>query len=125
MRNEQFDHLVCVRDILLLRLLRFGDLNGWQIKQQLSSASERVLAMEPAPLYATLSRLEKKGFVVAQSQRDDRNHRVKVYRLTASGQNHLDGEWERWKVFATAVATILEASDLPLAVPGPRMAQVA
>ena len=113
MKIERSDYYpVCVRDLLILKLLRSNNLNGWQLKRQLSETSGSVLAMALAPLYAALSRLEKKGFVVSESQRDDLNHRVKVYRLTASGHSHLEAEWERWIIFATAVADILDAPDV-------------
>lgn len=124
MKNE-FDLALCVRDLLLLRLLQNGDLNGSQMRNELSAASNRVFTVAPGSLYLALHGLEGKGFVTSRTERSAQNHRVKIYRLTASGRKHLESECAQWELIADAVAMVLRERDRSLSKPALRVEQVA
>jgi PadR family transcriptional regulator PadR len=94
-------------ELLVLRLLRAGPLNGWDIMQRIRVVSGEVLSVTPGALYPTLHRLEERGLIAAEWTASENNRRAKFYELTRAGRKQLEAERETWERFAEAVAAIL------------------
>jgi transcriptional regulator len=94
-------------ELLILRLLRAGPLNGWDIMQRIRVVSGDVLSVTPGALYPALHRLEERGLVAAEWAASENNRRAKVYELKAAGRKQLEAERETWERFAGAVDAIL------------------
>jgi len=94
-------------ELLILRLLRAGPLNGWDIMQRIRVVSGEVLSVTPGALYPALHRLEERGLVAAEWTASENNRRAKSYELTRAGREQLEAERETWERFAGAVAAIL------------------
>jgi len=94
-------------ELLVLRLLRSGRLNGWDIMQRLQLISGEVLSVTPGALYPTLHRLEGRGVIASEWGASEQNRRAKFYTLTAAGRRRLEEERETWERFAGAVAAVL------------------
>ena len=94
-------------ELLVLRLLRSGRLNGWDIMQRLQLISGEVLTVTPGALYPTLHRLEGRRLIASEWGASEQNRRAKFYTLTASGRRRLEEERETWERFAGAVAAVL------------------
>ena len=94
-------------DLLVLRLLKSGPLNGWDIMQRIRVVSRDVLSVTPGALYPALHRLEERGLVAAEWGASDSNRRARFYRLTAAGRKALDAERDSWARFAGAVEALL------------------
>jgi transcriptional regulator len=94
-------------ELLVLRLLRAGPLNGWDIMQRIRVVSGDVLSVTPGALYPALHRLEERGLVAAEWTASENNRRAKSYELTRAGRQQLKAERETWERFASAVAAIL------------------
>ena len=94
-------------ELLILRLLRSGPLNGWDVMQRLRLVSGDVLSVTPGALYPALHRLEGQGLISAEWGASENNRQAKFYKLTASGRRRLDAEREAWARFAGAVEAIL------------------
>jgi PadR family transcriptional regulator PadR len=94
-------------ELLVLRLLRSGPLNGWDVMQRMRVISGDVLSVTPGALYPALHRLEERGLVRAEWAASENNRQAKFYRLTAAGRKQLDAERETWERFAVAVAALL------------------
>jgi len=94
-------------ELLVLRLLRAGPLNGWDIMQRIRAASGEVLSVTPGALYPALHRLEERGLVSAEWAASENNRRAKVYELTRAGRKQLEAERDTWERFAGAVNAIL------------------
>ena len=94
-------------ELLVLRLLRAGPLNGWDIMQRIRVISGEVLTVTPGALYPALHRLEERGLIAAEWTASENNRRAKSYELTRAGRKQLDAERETWERFAGAVAAIL------------------
>lgn len=106
-KPEKADLLQGTLELLALRLLRGGPLNGWEMMQRLSLVSQEVLAVTPGSLYPALHRLERQGLVRAEWGASENNRRAKFYSLTVAGRRQLEAEKETWERFVSAVATIL------------------
>jgi len=94
-------------ELLVLRLLRAGPLNGWDIMQRIRVASGEVLSVTPGALYPALHRLEERGLISAEWMASENNRRAKVYELTRAGVKQLAAERDTWERFAGAVEAIL------------------
>ena len=94
-------------ELLILRLLRPGALNGWDVMQRLRLVSGEVLTITPGALYPALHRLEARGLISAEWGASENNRQAKFYKLTAAGRRRLDAERAAWARFAGAVEAIL------------------
>ena len=94
-------------ELLVLRLLRSGQLNGWDIMQRIQLVSSDVLSVTPGSLYPALHRLEERELITAEWGSSDNNRRAKFYRLTASGRKQLEAERATWERFSGAIDAIL------------------
>ncbi len=106
-KKKKTDMLQGMLDLLILRVLRHGSLNGWDIMQRIQLVSGDVLRVIPGSLYPALHKLETRGVIVAEWGASDNNRRAKFYKLTAAGKKQLDEELETWKRFSGAVEIIL------------------
>lgn len=107
MKREKADLLQGTLELLVLRLLRSGRFNGWDIMQRLQLVSGEVLSVTPGALYPALHRLEERGLISALLGPSENNRRAKFYELTAAGRKQLEAERKEWERFSAAVALIL------------------
>ena len=107
MKKPKADLLQGTLELLVLRLLRSGELNGWDIMQRIQLVSDEVLSVTPGSLYPALHRLEERRLITAAWGSSENNRRAKFYRLTASGRKQLDAERATWERFSSAIDAIL------------------
>ncbi len=107
MGKRKTDMLQGMLELLLLRVLRHGPLNGWDIMQRIQLVSGSVFTVIPGSLYPALHRLETRGLVAAEWGASENNRRAKFYKLTEAGKKQLDAERRTWRRFAGAVELIL------------------
>jgi PadR family transcriptional regulator PadR len=94
-------------ELLILRMLRSGQLNGWDIMQRIQLISGEVLTITPGALYPALHRLEERGVIAAEWRESANNRRAKFYKLTAAGRKQLESERQTWEKFSGAIEAIL------------------
>jgi len=107
MKKQKADLLQGTLELLVLRLLRSGSFNGWDIMQRLQLVSGEVLSVTPGALYPALHRLEERGLISAEWGPSENNRKAKFYELTALGRKQLEAERREWERFSSAVALIL------------------
>jgi PadR family transcriptional regulator, regulatory protein PadR len=106
-KQKNSDLMQGTLEMLVLRLLRAGELNGWDMMQRLQLVSDEVLSVTPGALYPALHRLEERGSVAAEWGASENNRQAKFYRLTAKGRRQLEAERENWERFSGAINSIL------------------
>ena len=94
-------------ELLILRLLRSGSLNGWDVMQRIELLSGEVLTVTPGALYPALHRLESRGLISAVWGPSDNNRKAKFYGLTARGRKQLESQRQQWERFSDAIALVL------------------
>jgi transcriptional regulator len=94
-------------DLIVLKLLRAGPANGWELTQSIQVISKGVLDVNYGSLYPALRRLETRAWVTGRWAMSDNNRRARYYELTAAGRKQLVAERESWKAFADAIGLIL------------------
>ena len=106
---KKIDLLQGTLDLIVLRLLRSGPANGWQLTQSIQVVSKGALEVNYGSIYPALRRLETQGWVKGYWATTDNNRRARFYELTAAGRRQLAAERDRWERFSSAIGLILEA----------------
>jgi PadR family transcriptional regulator PadR len=106
-RNKKADLLQGTLELMILRLLQSGELNGWDIMQRIKLVTQDVLSVTPGALYPALHRLQERGLVSAGWGASDNNRRAKFYSLTTAGRKQLQAERQTWSRFTGAVEALL------------------
>src|SRR5262245_4328046 len=96
-------------DALILKPLAGGPRHGYGIARSIESTSDDAVVVEEGSLYPALSRLERRGWVVAERTISELGRRAKFYRLTQRGRPQLTAETEVWRVCASGVSRIRRA----------------
>ena len=105
---DKTDLLQGTLDLIVLKLLRAGAANGWELTQNIQLVSRGLLDVNYGSLYPALRRLEARGFVSAKWGVSENNRRARYYSLTAAGRRQLDVERAEWERFTTALGFILD-----------------
>ncbi|GLC28167.1 PadR family transcriptional regulator [Roseisolibacter agri] len=95
-------------DLLVLRALVWGPLHGFAVACWVRRRTDGVLALEDAPLYKALHRLERRGDVVAEWGLSEHKRRARYYQLTPAGRARLGAEASAWRRYAAAVSRVLD-----------------
>src|SRR2546423_11612634 len=103
-KPEKTDLLQGTLDLIVLKLLRAGAANGWELTQSIQTISKGALDVNYGSLYPALRRLEARGWVSAKWAPSENNRRARYYQLTAAGRKQLDAERPAWERFAHALA---------------------
>ena len=109
MGQSKIDLLAGTLDLIVLKLLRAGPANGWDLTQSIQVMSKGTLDVNYGSLYPALRRLEARGWVKGRWGVSENNRRARFYDLTASGTKQLDAERRDWERFQTALGLILDA----------------
>jgi len=104
---EKTELLQGTLDLIVLKLLRAGPANGWDLTQSIQVASKGVLDVNYGSLYPALRRLEAKGWIKGRWGMSDNNRRARFYELTSGGLKQLDAERQAWERFSYALGLIL------------------
>jgi PadR family transcriptional regulator PadR len=107
MATPKADLLQGTLDLIVLKLLRAGPANGWELTQSIQAVSRGVLDVNYGSIYPALRRLEAKGFAKAHWGTSENNRRARIYVLTPAGRRQLETERAAWERFAGALDLIL------------------
>jgi PadR family transcriptional regulator PadR len=94
-------------DVLVLKMLTWGPMHGFEIVTRLEAESERTLELEDAALYQALRRMEERGFVDAEMGVTENNRKARYYAITPRGRAQLRAETAKWNRYAEMVSDIL------------------
>lgn len=106
----RIDLLQGTLDLLVLRILRGGEMHGWGIADRIQVVSKDVLSVGEGSLYPALYRLQTRGWIDSEWGHSDNNRRAKFYRLTKAGYKQLEVEQDTWNRLALAIAEIMRSA---------------
>ena len=109
MRDDKLNLLQGTLDLIVLKLLRAGSANGWELTQSIQLVSNGTLDVNYGSLYPALRRLESRGLVTAAWGVSENNRRARYYTLTTAGRKQLEVERGEWQRFSKALGLILES----------------
>lgn len=107
MASEKTELLQGTLDLIVLKLLRAGPANGWDLAQSIQVVSKGALDVNYGSLYPALRRLEASGWIKGRWGMSENNRRARFYELTPAGIKQLDAERKAWERFQNALGLIL------------------
>jgi len=94
--------------LLILRVLRGGQLHGYAIAQRIHTLSQDELQVEEGSLYPALQKILIKGWVTASWGTSETGRKVRFYKLTKDGLKQLDAETSDYVRLNKAIQAILQ-----------------
>jgi PadR family transcriptional regulator, regulatory protein PadR len=95
-------------DLMVLKALdALGALHGYGIARRIEQLSEDVLRLNEGTVYASLLRLQQKGWIRSEWGASERNRKAKFYSITRSGRRQLARETESWERISTVIGRVL------------------
>ncbi|HEY6989883.1 MAG TPA: PadR family transcriptional regulator [Bryobacteraceae bacterium] len=107
-RQSKLDLLQGTLDLLILRTLQTEPRHGWAISERIQQISLDVLQVNQGSLYPALHRLERQGWIKAETGVSELGRRARFYRLTPAGRKQLEIETGDWARLAGAIGRVLE-----------------
>ena len=105
--GEQAQLLPGTLDLLILKAVPLGLLQGYGILRRIEQISRRALLVEQCALYPALFRLVRPGFLKSSWATSENNRRAKFYELTATGRKRLREEADGWNGLVAAIGAAL------------------
>ena len=96
-------------DMLILKTLSLEPLHGFGIARRIEQISQGVFKINPGSLLTALQRIERGGWLDAEWCQTENSRRAKIYKLTRSGEKHLENQTADWSRRASAIARLLKA----------------
>ncbi|PYU81235.1 MAG: PadR family transcriptional regulator [Acidobacteria bacterium] len=105
--DKQLELLQGTLDMLILKAVSLGPLDGYGILLRIQQISKDRLEIQQGSLYPALYRLEHQGWIASEWGESENNRKAKYYRLTAAGKRRLPEKWNR---MAEVIAGILHTT---------------
>lgn len=110
MNESKLDLLQGTLDLLVLQTLySMGSLHGYGIARRIEQVSGNEILLNQGTIYASLVRLQQRGWISAEWGTSDNNRRAKYYALTKAGKKQLVKETENWERLSTVITRVLSA----------------
>jgi PadR family transcriptional regulator PadR len=114
MSPEKLDLLQGTLDLMVLQtLLVMGSLHGYGIARRIEQVSGNEVLLNQGTIYASLVRLEQRGWISSRWGTSDNNRKAKFYAITAAGKRQLTADvryWERLKDVMERVMTMNDSA---------------
>lgn len=109
--GSKLDLLQGTLDLMVLQTLEtMGTLHGYGIARRIEQLSENALLLNQGTIYASLVRLQQRGWISAEWGFSDNKRRAKFYTITKAGKRQMREDRSRWERLATVMARVLAAA---------------
>lgn len=97
-------------DLMVLKTLAvLGPLHGYGLARRIEQISTNLIELNQGTIYASLLRLQQRGWISSTWGASENNRKAKFYSITRSGQKSLSAEtlsWERTSGMMTQVLAL-------------------
>ena len=111
MAPSKLDLLQGTLDLLVLQTLdTMGPMHGYGLARRIERVSEHQLLLNQGTIYASLVRLQQRGWISASWGTSDNNRKAKFYAITKAGQRQVAAERRNWHRLSVVIGRVLTAS---------------
>jgi len=111
MSDSKLDLLQGTLDLMVLQTLEtMGSLHGYGIARRIEQLSEDQVLLNQGTIYASLVRLQQRGWISAAWGVSDNNRKAKYYSITKAGKRQVKAERSNWQRLAAVIGRVLAAS---------------
>ena len=93
--------------LLVLSLLKDGDMYGYEMAQTLAERSDHTFELKEGTLYPLLHGLERDRYVESFEKASPQGRMRKYYRITKKGRGLLEEKEKEWSLFSTKVNQVV------------------
>ena len=106
--HDRVELLQGTLDLIVLQALStMGPLHAYALAARLEAMSDHPLTLNQGTLYASLVRLDQKGFIKGTWQTTENGREAKYFALTKAGARALAKQTDRWKRLSSLVDKLL------------------
>jgi transcriptional regulator len=111
MAESKLDLLQGTLDLMVLQTLAaMGALHGYGIARRIEQVSGNSILLNQGTIYASLVRLQQRGWIAGEWGTSENNRRAKYYSITRAGRKQLTAETAYWERLAGVMARVLSAT---------------
>jgi PadR family transcriptional regulator, regulatory protein PadR len=111
MSKQKLDLLQGTLDLLVLQTLStMGSLHGYGIARRIEQVSGDLVLLNQGTIYASLVRLQQRGWISAKWGASDNNRKAKYYAITRAGKKQLAEETLNWERLSAVIGRVLSSS---------------
>ena len=108
MPDSKLDLLQGTLDIMVLQTLAtMGALHGYGIARRIEQVSGNEILLNQGTIYASLVRLQQRGWIAAEWGTSDNNRKAKYYSITKGGRKELEKNAAHWRRLSSIVDRVL------------------
>ncbi len=97
MPHSRLDLLQGTLDVMVLQTLAaLGSLHGYGIARRIEQVSGDTILLNQGTIYASLVRLQRRGWIAAEWGTSDNNRKAKFYSITKRGRKQLAQDAVHW-----------------------------
>jgi PadR family transcriptional regulator PadR len=108
MADSKLDLLQGTLDVMVLQTLSLeGPLHGYGIARRIEQVSGDEVLLNQGTIYASLVRLQQRGWIQSEWGASENNRKAKFYSLTRSGKKQLAQDMAYWQRLTIVMARVL------------------
>jgi PadR family transcriptional regulator PadR len=108
MAESKLDLLQGTLDLMVLQtLVTMGSMHGYGIARRIEQVSGDEILLNQGTIYASLVRLQQRGWIAAEWGTSDNNRKAKYYSITRSGRKQLAEDAAHWQRLSRVMGRVL------------------
>lgn len=108
MGDVKLDLLQGTLDLMVLQTLAtMGTLHGYGIARRIEQVSGDQILLNQGTIYASLVRLQQRGWISAEWGTSENNRKAKYYAITRSGRKQLAKDAAYWQRLSSVMGRVL------------------
>jgi PadR family transcriptional regulator PadR len=108
MPESKLDLLQGTLDLMVLQtLVTMGSMHGYGIARRIEQVSGDEILLNQGTIYASLVRLQQRGWIAAEWGTSDNNRKAKYYSITRSGRKQLAEDAAHWHRLSRVMGRVL------------------
>ena len=108
MTESKLDLLQGTLEVMVLQTLAtLGSLHGYGIARRIEQVSGNQVLLNQGTIYASLVRLQQRGWITAKWGTSENNRKAKFYSITKAGRKQLVQDTAYWQKLAEVMGRVL------------------
>jgi transcriptional regulator len=108
MPGSKLDLLQGTLDLMVLQTLAsMGSLHGYGIARRIEQVSGNAILLNQGTIYASLVRLQQRGWISAEWGTSQNNRKAKFYSITKRGRKQLSEDAVNWQRLSSVIGRML------------------
>ena len=106
--TKKLDLMQGTLDVMVLQTLSaMGPLHGYGIARRIEQISGNQVLLNQGTIYASLVRLQQRGWIAAEWGTSDNQRKAKYYSITRRGATQLAADVQRWERLSDVMGRVL------------------